>query len=502
MRTINKLFCPVLAAGILACAWSCTEKEENPDEQGNRPQLTVDAEKSYTIEAASPETVTFTVRSENAPWEIRTANPDWSTIEPASGEAGTDYTVTVRYKDNEALGNRIDVLTIACGDLPEERINVTQRGTAVLEVDNQSLEFEVAGGNLTLKVTSNQPWSTEITSGSDWLTIEEGFIGENDGTITLKAVANNGVERTATVSVRDRNGMESVSVQVLQKGLSLDINQTAFEVTHEKGQISVEVSTEIEWAVRKGSVGDIWCTLSIDGTPAESEEGEPVPHTGNGTVTIDYGDNVGSVPREASLVIYAVLPEGAAPVEKTVTITQAADPAAGTPERHYFNEEGSIWKTGKGAPVINEDGSVTFITGDRLIADGMPLGRYTFSIRHTETAYSEMYYIFPGEGDANEIRWHMNAGTKETAISTTPWNAYKNAVFDPSRANLATLELTEAADGSLAVKWILNGTEFSSLASISNLDKARPDNPFSIYIGMQSGEGTVTYEWYEYTPLE
>lgn len=502
MRTINKLFCPLLAAGILACAWSCTEKEENPGEQGIQLQLTVDAEKSYTVDAASPEEITFSVRSENAPWEISSRHPEWSTIEPASGEAGTDYTVSVRFKDNTDLGNRIDVLTVTCGDLPEERISVTQRGTAVLEVDNPSLEFTKEGETKTLKVTSNQPWSTEVTIGSDWLTIESGVIGENDGTVTLKAAANNGVERTATVSIRDRNGVEGVSVQVLQKGLSLDLSTETLNVGHAAGHTSVEVSTEIEWAVRKGSTGDIWYSLFIDGTPAESETGEPVPHTGNGKVTINYKDNVGSVQREATFVIYAVVPEGSAPIEKTVTITQTADPDAGTPERHYFNEEGSIWKTGKGAPVINEDGSVTFIAGDRLIADGMPLGRYTFSIRHTETAYSEMYYIFPGDGDANEIRWHMNAGTKMTAISTTPWNSYTNAAFDPSRTNLATLELTEAADGSLAVKWILNGTEFSSLASISNLPKARPDNPFSIYIGMQSGEGTVTYEWYEYTTLE
>ena len=501
MKTINKFFYPVLAAGILACVWSCVEEGANED--GQKPaSLTVDAQKTYTIPAVSPEEITFTVRSENAPWEIRTGHSDWSTIDPVSGDAGTDYTVTVQYNDNDGLGNRTDVLTVVCGDLPGERISVTQAGTAVLEVDNPSPEFEIKGGTMKLNVTANQPWSTEITSGSDWLTIEEGIIGENDGTISLAAVPNNGVERTAILSVRDRNGVEAVAVSVLQKGLSLDLSTETLNGGYGEGQTSLEVSTEIQWAVRKGSIGDIWYSLSINGKPAESETGETVSCTGNGKVTIDYGANVGSVAREATFVIYAVLPEGATPVEKTVTIVQAANPDAGTPERHYFNEENSAWQTGKGAPVINEDGSVTFLNGDRLIIQDMPLGRYTFSIRHTGTAYSEMYFIFSGDSGNNEIRWHMNAGSGYTAVSTTPWNPYTNVAFDPSRANLATCELTEAADGSLAVKWILNGTEFSSLVSTSNMPALHPDNLPAIYIGMQSGEGSVTYEWYEYTPLE
>ena len=265
---------------------------------------------------------------------------------------------------------------------------------------------------------------------------------------------------------------------------SFSIDQTSGAVTASDAVASTSLNVE-NGTIAAGETGAFWVSANPFTLPQGSEL--------EITVKTDKGSMTDTRTYEKDLNFVA------GTVNKASFDFNATSSLSG---KHYFNEEGSIWKTGRGAPVINEDGSVTFNIQDRLIAENMPLGRYTFSIRHTETAYSEIYFVFPNDGPANEIRYHMNAGTKMTDVSTTPWYAKTNVAFDPSSANLATLEVTEAADGSLAVKWILNGTEFSSLGSTYNIQGARPDNPFSIYIGMQSGEGTVTYEWYEYTPVE
>ena len=316
---------------------------------------------------------------------------------------------------------------------------------------------------------------------------------------------------TGTVS---GTGIPSIQMHQLTALLKIDVTNSSSAAINVTG---ITVSANAENQYLSGTFGINQETGAVTAAEATASTSLNVE---NGTIEVGetgtfwVSANPFTLPQGSELEITVKTDKGS--MTDTRTYEKALNFAAGTVNKasfdynatgslsgkHYFNEEGSIWKTGRGAPVINEDGSVTFITGDRLIADDMPLGRYTFSIRHTETAYSEIYFVFPNDGPANEIRYHMNAGTKMTDVSTTPWYAKTNVAFDPSSANLATLELTEAADGSLAVKWILNGTEFSSLGSTSNIPGARPDNPFSIYIGMQSGEGTVTYEWYEYTPVE
>ena len=75
------------------------------------------AEDSYSLPWESPEAFSFLVKSTD-PWTVRSYNPDWCTITPAEGEGNPvineaeTFTVTVQYKDNAQLDDRVDTLEI------------------------------------------------------------------------------------------------------------------------------------------------------------------------------------------------------------------------------------------------------------------------------------------------------------------------------------------------------------------------------------------------------
>lgn len=314
---------------------------------------------------------------------------------------------------------------------------------------------------------------------------------------------------TATVS---GTGIPSIQMHQLTALLKIDVTNSSSAQINVTG-ITVAANAENQYLSGSFSINqETGAVTASDAVASTSLKVENGTIAAGETGTFWVSANPFALPQGSELEITVETDKGSVTdtrtYEKTLnfaagTVNKASfDFNAGGPERHYFNEEGSVWTTGEGSPVINEDGSVTFESGDRLIAENMQLGKYTFSIRHSGTPYSQLFFIFPGEGAANEIRWHMNAETGMTAISTTPWNAYTNTDFEPTKTNLISIELGEAADGSLTVKWILNGTEFSSLASTANIPRARPGAPMNIYIGMSSGAGSVTYEWYEFEPME
>ena len=100
------------------------------------------AEDSYSLPWESPEAFSFLVKSTD-PWTVRSYNPDWCTITPAEGEGNPaianaeTYTVSVQYKDNAQLDDRVDTLEIKSDYWVGKLITVYQKGNAYLDVKDE-----------------------------------------------------------------------------------------------------------------------------------------------------------------------------------------------------------------------------------------------------------------------------------------------------------------------------------------------------------------------------
>ena len=81
-----------------------------------------------------------------------------------------------------------------------EKLTFTKTGAPPsLLVDTNSASFDTAGGTKTVQVASNISWTASSDAG--WLTVSP-TAGNNNGTLSLAAVANPGAQRTATVTVQ------------------------------------------------------------------------------------------------------------------------------------------------------------------------------------------------------------------------------------------------------------------------------------------------------------
>ena len=479
MKYIKSLFTAILTAGLVSGLSSCRVEEEKVDPV----DLRFDVEDEYMLTAADPEEISFIVRSMSDPWEVYSYNPDWCEISPSSGEMEEKYTVTVQYTDNEQLDDRIDTLVIQSDYWIGKWVTVRQKGTAYLEVSAASVTLPKDGGQESFSIRANQTWAAEVTEGGQWLTLEDGTSGELDGIVTISAEENRGAMRYGAVTIYDRHGVEAASVEIMQDGAQLDPETAELRVLFDGTRVELPVVSNTEWIAEKNDPDVEWYSF------------ENPSNSGSATLVILLEPNLSSSLKEATFTLRTLAEEGFEAVERQVTLKQACEPVS---VRHYFKDGYGSWTVYSGNPSVNDAG-VTFTGASRLIAHNLQTGTYTFRISHDSAdARSLIFYTFPGEGSANELRYHMNAATGQTEVSSTPWSALQNTSFDTSVSNEATMVMTEAPDGYIHAEWLLNGVEFTELASTSILPRALWGSNMTVYIG--SSAGTVTFEWYEFTP--
>lgn len=186
------------------------------------PELEVSKE-SVKLAAASAE-ASFTVKT-NQKWTV-TADASWVKLDPAYGEPSDNaVTVTVTADDNSSETARTAVVTVTAGSL-SETVAVSQDGKTVvpapepapdptLEVSEEALAVEAAGGDVTFTVTTNQAWTVTVPEACDWVTCSpvEGEASEEAVTVTVTVAANEvAEERTVTVTVTAGELTETVEV--------------------------------------------------------------------------------------------------------------------------------------------------------------------------------------------------------------------------------------------------------------------------------------------------
>ena len=379
------------------------------------------AEDSYSLPWESPEAFSFLVKSTD-PWTVRSYNPDWCTITPAEGEGNPaiadaeTYTVSVQYKDNAQLDDRVDTLEIKSDYWVGKLITVYQKGNAYLDVkdEEQNLEIAKTGGELTFAVKANQDWSAKVIEGGDWLSVKSGATGSLDGSVALTVGENTGEKRYGAVSVIDRHGEERVVVKVTQDGVQLDPATFEIRAAYNQGVYELDVVSNASWKIEKTDDKAQWFTI------------ENPENTGEATVRIVMNDNGGTSIRKTSLKITTIAEPGEPVVTREIVLKQAY---LQVPKRTVFDDsEMSYWRPDKGVnPVyLGEQGTYFEATTSgsvyaRLYRSDMPMGTHTYRWHSfSPEVRVRLWWTF---GNNNEIKYNLRAdgdGNGYTEISTSP----------------------------------------------------------------------------------
>ena len=163
--------------------------------------------------------------SANCNWTITIMNnANWLTVNPMSGSNSQTVTITA---GNNSGSERVAVLSIKGGSLPEKKVTITQWGTSEsenpdnpdtpteysLSANKSSLDFENTGGSQSFNVTSNTNWT--ITAPS-WCTVSPSS-GNNNASVTVTASENPNAEQRSGQIAINGDGANTVYINVSQK---------------------------------------------------------------------------------------------------------------------------------------------------------------------------------------------------------------------------------------------------------------------------------------------
>lgn len=232
---------------------------------------------------AAASTVIVGVTASSDDWSAA-SSADWCGVEVGEGK------ITLSIAENTAE-ERTATVTLTCGTA-KCQLNVTQAdGTVIIEdeisVADIVLDMPASAGSLKLNVTATGDWS--VLNEAEWLTAEP----DDQGVLTLTFEANEGAERSATITLVC--GEAQTVVEITQKeGLRIGVNPTSLSFTPEGGTLEIGVSANVTW---KASTKDKWMTVTTKNdvvtvkATANTTESER-----KGKVSITYTDAATNAP--------------------------------------------------------------------------------------------------------------------------------------------------------------------------------------------------------------
>lgn len=490
-RNIFAVLLTVVSASFVGCS-----EEDGPmkwvDLRYDVPQ------DSYLIDKDGLETVTIRVKSSD-PWEVAgSEDADWYSITPDKGGPDEIYTVTIKCFPNTSLDDRSDIIYVKSDYWTGKEFTLTQKGTAYLDFEAPE-QISKEGDNVSISVLSNQDWKAEVTSGDSWLNITEGAMGNGDNSVVLHADENMGEQRTAQVTIYDRNGEAMHVVQVTQTGVILDPtlpeNGNFYVLYHESQQIRIPVESNAVWTVAKKTPADeIW--YDIEGSARYDGPGEIVVNVS------EYAEGGGAAVREGTLVLSTAAEDGGFSLVKTIRFKQASPDANRTQA---------------------SDGKVLDKNGLRS-DDGIPAGKYTFYLSpFTASDCIYLYFFWQREGTSfAELRFWLNTSfaPMKTELSCMPYcndvNKWQNNLlipFDNTKQVKIALDIMESAPDDSGNTWIysewwLNDKKIAHATSDGIADKDGVSDTWKTkysdtvgtgYFRIWANSGSATLDKWEYT---
>ncbi len=166
----------------------------------------------------------------------------------------------------------------------------------------------VGGGKATFTITSNTDWT--ITKTDTWFSLNE-TNGNGDATIEVDVDANDGQQRSSTITVKTDDGQQTKTVMLTQLGKAapnISVNNPA-EVSPDGGSVTFTITANTNWTITQPTEDWLEITSALSGE-------------GNATVTVRVENNDGS--RRQSIIDVVGGPDDA--IERSVTLTQKSRP--------------------------------------------------------------------------------------------------------------------------------------------------------------------------------
>ena len=490
----------VLVIGLCGCQKKAQETLKSVD-------LRYRCEDSYNLPASNAQPFTIVVTS-SMDWTVKSQHPDWCIIDEEEGAAsdpelvltgkGTKTTIHVQYYDNHDLDDRTDLIDIKSDYWLGKTVKVVQKGIAYLTIPEDQLQVNVvkAGGDYSVKISSNQNWSAKVTDG-DWISIKEGDKGNGDGEVVVTAQDNPREMRYATVKVYDRHDVEMYTINYTQDGVQLEPAAVEVRAGYDQSAASIKVVANSKWTATKDNDADDWYTIE---NPAND---------GTATLNITLKVNDNTAIRTGHIILKSVAANpGDFVAEKVIAIKQAYKIE---PVRIYMdNDEMGKWKSDKTyTPVWTKGVGTLFPAYARLNNGDMPFGSYKFRWSGiTASANVRHWFCY---GDGQEIKFNLNATDKAVKFS---FNASSSGVsgkpdmvssvegMDPALPHEIAIKFDPSGAEYCHVSFFLDGVEIASFdSSESVMHKVLWGASVNMYIGVDevAAVDSAVLEWYEYT---
>ncbi len=154
----------------------------------------------------------------NVDWTV--SCPDaWVTVSPAAGTGNGTFKISVTA--NDKFEARSSTVTVKAGDKTAS-VRVSQLSlTPSILVSPATLEADAAGGNVSVDVTANSPWTLTVPEDCGWI-VADPTSGEGNAKVTLTVAASDvRVARSAAVKFKETIGNTEMTVTVNQAAVPL-----------------------------------------------------------------------------------------------------------------------------------------------------------------------------------------------------------------------------------------------------------------------------------------
>ncbi len=245
--------------------------------------------------------ITFDVTS-NIGWTI-SESISWAQVTPTSGS--NNATITVNYTQNSSATPRSGIITISAPDVPDVLVTITQAG-ATLAVTPPTQSVGAAIGTTSFIVTSNTTWT--VSESVLWFSVLP-MSGTGNNVLVVSYQQNNlTTPRSGQITVSSP-GLPNVVVTVNQAGAgaTLTVTPANRDVAATAGSTTFSLNSNTGWAVNESVP---WLSVT------------PMSGTGNGTLSVNYGENATGSTRVGTINITAT---GGSP-SVNVTVTQVSYP--------------------------------------------------------------------------------------------------------------------------------------------------------------------------------
>jgi len=478
----------------------------------------------YLVDAQGTVTVQLRVKSDHA-WKIH-GTADWYTISPSEGPADSVTTVTIECAPNTELDDRLDSIKIQSDYWVGKTFALEQKGIAYLtaEAAETGVLKSKELGTASFVVKANQPWSIEVTEGSNWLSIEENASGgeakkDTETEVRLSFNANLGEERVGKLTIFDRNKNEEtkVEVQCTQEGIILipvipaEQQEFGYFRIYNAGanQFTIAVESNGDWIASKEDDGDDW--YSIVGQ---------TEFNGNGVITVEMTENTTPEVRIANIVFNTPEVEGAEVVTKSVTIKQANTPQ---PTRTMMDAGGlGAWNVidGYEKPIASDAGAIFTQAGVQR-TDFKP-GNFKVKVKDMSGATwcaIVISYVNPNNPTtAHSITIGLNNTAAKDKLWTfvSPWGfagpqvANFVGTIDMTAEHTFGLNLTDS-NGAMHITYHLDevnrhdyicdgNARTSAISKVQCYGAYQMAYDSEFKIQLIGATGSTTFEWFEYTP--